>query len=314
MAIGIEAILAAKRQQLRSGNPPSAGLELINDDPSGEGQMKPADVKLANGFVVSCLQKHEVSLVDMEVQSYFSKGLLQLRPGDTVFDVGANIGLFTLAAYERCERNLNVYAFEPVGAIFECLRVNVERCAAGTKLKAFPFGLSSRREEVSFAYYPLAPVLSTGFPDEAADLEVMKGALLNNMVYLAEAPLAVRCLRWLPEFLRDPVVHCALARTLRPTTVTCQMETLSQFVSDHGIDRIDLLKIDAEKAELEIFRGVETMDWHKIRQVVVEVHDLDDRLDTMTTLLREYGLTEIIVEQPPTLTNSNIYNVFASRG
>ena len=85
-------------------------------------------------------------------------------------------------------------------------------------------------------------------------------------------------------------------------------------MSDHGIDRIDLLKIDAEKAELEIFRGVETMDWHKIRQVVVEVHDLDDRLDTMTTLLREYGLTEIIVEQPPTLTNSNIYNVFASRG
>jgi hypothetical protein len=51
-----------------------------------------------------------------------------------------------------------------------------------------------------------------------------------------------------------------------------------------------------------------------IRQVVVEVHDLDDRLDTMTALLREYGLTEIIVEQPPTLTNSNIYNVFARRG
>ena len=91
------------------------------------------------------------------------------------------------------------------------------------------------------------------------------------------------------------------------------METLSQFVSDHGIERIDLLKIDAEKAEFEIFRGIETMDWRKIRQVVVEVHDLDDRLNTMTALLREHGLTEIVVEQPPTLTDSNIYNVFATR-
>ena len=275
--------------------------------------MKPIDVKLANGFAVSCLQKHEVSLVDMEVQSYFSKGLLQLSPGDTVFDVGANIGLFMLTAYERCERNLNVYAFEPVEPIFECLRVNVERSAAGTQLKAFLFGLSSSRAEVFFAYYPLAPVLSTGYPDEAADLVVMKEALLKNMVHLAEAPLAVRCLRWFPEFLRDPIVHYALARALRPTTVTCQVMTLSQFVNDHGIDRIDLLKIDAEKAELEIFRGIETIDWRKIRQVVVEVHDLSDRLETMITLLREHGLNKIVVEQPPTLANSNIYNVFASR-
>ena len=277
-------------------------------------EMKPADVTLANGFVVSCLQKHEVSLVDVEVRSYFSKGLLQLSPGDTVFDVGANIGLFTLAAWERCERNLDVYAFEPVGAIFERLRVNVERCRAGAQLKAFDFGLSNSRGEVSFAYYPNAPVLSTGYPDEAADLEVMKAALLNNMIYLPEAPMAVRCLRWMPKILRDPIVHGALARTLRPTSVTCRMETLSRFVRDHAIERIDLLKIDAEKAEFEIFRGIEAMDWRKIRQVVVEVHDLDDRLDAMTALLREHGLTEIVVEQPPTLTNSNIYNVFATRG
>jgi hypothetical protein len=92
------------------------------------------------------------------------------------------------------------------------------------------------------------------------------------------------------------------------------MDTLSRFVSDHGIERIDLLKIDAEKAELEIFRGIETVDWRRIRQVVVEVHDLDGRLDTITALLREHGLSEIVVEQPPTLTNSNIFNVFATRG
>jgi hypothetical protein len=91
------------------------------------------------------------------------------------------------------------------------------------------------------------------------------------------------------------------------------MQTLSRFVGDHAIERIDLLKIDAEKAELEIFRGIGAQDWPKIQQVVVEVHDQDDRLAIIIAQLRGHGLTEITVDQPPTLTNSNIYNVFSTR-
>ena len=56
------------------------------------------------------------------------------------------------------------------------------------------------------------------------------------------------------------------------------------------------------------------MEWLRIRQVAVEVHDLDDQHETIKALLREHGLSEIVVEQPPTLTDSNIYNVFATRG
>ena len=91
------------------------------------------------------------------------------------------------------------------------------------------------------------------------------------------------------------------------------MQTLSQFVGEHAIERIDLPKIDAEKAELEILRGIGAQDWPKIQQVVIEVHDLEDRPETIVAELREHGLTEITVDQPPTLTNSNIYNVFAAR-
>ena len=74
-----------------------------------------------------------------------------------------------------------------------------------------------------------------------------------------------------------------------------------------------MLKIDAEKAELEIFRGIEAQDWPKIRQVVVDVHDLDQRLEVMTALLQQYGLREIMVGQPPTLKNSEIFTVHAMR-
>jgi len=274
--------------------------------------VKIADVSLPNGMVVSCHQKHEVPIVNLEIQGYLSNGL-RLKPGDTVFDVGAHVGLFTLAAYEQYERNLNVYAFEPAQATFEVLRLNLGRYDQKEQLKAFPFGLSSISEPVSFAYYPRAPSLSTAYPNEEADLKIVKEATLNNIIYLDEAPLALRCLRWLPSFLRSLILHYPLKRTLYQKTVTCQMQTLSQFLRDHRIGRIDLLKVDAEKAELEIFRGIEAKDWPKIQQVVVDVHDLDHRLEAMTALLQQYGLREIVVGQPPTLKNSGIFTVHAMR-
>ena len=274
--------------------------------------MKIANVSLPNGTVVSCLQKHEVPIINLEVQGYFSNGL-RLKPGDTVFDVGAHIGLFTLAAYERCERNLQVYAFEPVQATFEMLRLNLGRYDQKEQLKTFPFGLSSSSGAVSFAYYPHAASLSTAYPNEEADLEMVKKATLNNIIYLDEAPLVLRCLRWVPSFLRAQILHYPLKRTLYLKTVTCQMQTLSQFIRDHRIGRIDLLKVDAEKAELEIFRGIEAQDWPKIQQIVVDVHDLDQRLETMTALFQQYGLRKIAVGQPPTLKNSEIFTVHAMR-
>jgi len=263
-------------------------------------------------MVVSCHQKHEVPIVNLEIQGYLANGL-RLNPGDTVFDVGAHIGLFTLAAYEHCERNLNVYAFEPAQATFEVLRLNLGRHDQKEQLKAFPFGLSSSSEAVSFAYYPRATSLSTAYPNEEADLKMVKEATLNNIIYLDEAPLVLRCLRWVPSFLLSLILHYPLKRTLYLKAVTCQMQTLSQFLRDHRIGRIDLLKVDAEKAELEIFRGIEAQDWPKIQQVVVDVHDLDHRLEAMTALLRQYGLKKIVVGQPPTLKKSEIFTVHALR-
>ena len=54
-------------------------------------------------------------------------------------------------------------------------------------------------------------------------------------------------------------------------------------------------------------------DWPKIRQVVVEVHDLDRRVETTTRLLMAAGLRLISVEQPPTLKDTNIFTIFATR-
>jgi hypothetical protein len=56
-----------------------------------------AIVMLPNGTIVSCLQEHDAPFISVEVQSCFSR-VVRLQPGDTVFDAGANIGHFSLAA------------------------------------------------------------------------------------------------------------------------------------------------------------------------------------------------------------------------
>jgi FkbM family methyltransferase len=270
------------------------------------------EVSLPNGMVVSCQQKHEIPLVQLEIQSYFGNGV-RLNAGDTMFDVGANIGLFSLAAYQHCGRDLQIFAFEPVAAIFELLHANCERNTTKPDVNVFRCGLSDRSGTANLAYYPRAPVLSTAYPDREADLKILKEIVVNSLIHLAEAPLALRCLRWIPRALREPLVEYVLKKALVPVTAPCQMRTLSEVISEYGVGRIDLLKVDVEKAELDVLNGITGEDWPKIQQVVVEVHDLDHRVEATTKLLRAAGLCSISVEQPPTLKDTNIFTIFAMR-
>ncbi len=56
---------------------------------------------------------------------YFASGQL-LAPGQTVIDVGANIGCFTVAAARRVGAGGHVYAFEPEESTFRQLQRNIE--------------------------------------------------------------------------------------------------------------------------------------------------------------------------------------------
>ncbi len=56
---------------------------------------------------------------------YINRALgYQIHPGDVVMDVGANIGAFTLLA-ARESKQLQIYALEPSGEIFQILQENV---------------------------------------------------------------------------------------------------------------------------------------------------------------------------------------------
>ena len=69
-----------------------------------------------------------------------------------------------------------------------------------------------------------------------------------------------------------------------------------------------------ERAELAVLRGISASDWPKIRQVVLEVHDIDGRLTEVRRLLTEdAGFQVTAVEQDMNLRGSTLYNIYAVR-
>jgi hypothetical protein len=128
-----------------------------------------------------------------------------------------------------------------------------------------------------------------------------------------DAPKSLRWLRWFPPSWRSRLIQNQLDKAFQTEQVTCQLRTISEILQEHKIDQINLLKIDVEKGELDVLLGIDTQDWQKIEQIVVEVHDLENRLEKITTLLREYGFSKIQVAQETMFKGSNLFNLYAWR-
>ncbi len=108
-----------------------------------------------------------------------------------MFDVAANIGLFTLFASQLCNNNANIYTFELIQATFEVLQRNVQRFNL-EKIKAFSCGLSLNSETVTFAFYPNASGWSTLYPDDSEEQrDSMKKVVPDNLKQ------ALSFIRWL---------------------------------------------------------------------------------------------------------------------
>jgi hypothetical protein len=91
-----------------------------------------------------------------------------------------------------------------------------------------------------------------------------------------------------------------------------EIKILSSVINLLAIESTDLLKIDVEGEEYEVLRGINQNDLPKIKQRVLEVHEIEDRIDKIQTLLESKKI-QIIVEHnelvPSTLKIFNLYAV-----
>ncbi len=183
---------------------------------AGLGRSVPVDVDglrlqlVAQGAIAEevcrdgAFEPHEIRLV-----------LRLLGPGQTFLDIGANVGLFALAAAKRFP-DARVIAFEPSASTFRTLEWNL-------RLNALP------------------------------NVRAVRAALAD---YVGEAQMHLNA----PgkdglNTLGEPT-HPA-CRVV--STETVPVTTLDTFLAAEGVQRVHVIKVDVEGAELLVFRGARAL-------------------------------------------------------
>jgi FkbM family methyltransferase len=215
-----------------------------------------------------------------------------------VLDVGANIGLFSLFILSEFP-GARVYAFEPAPPNFGLLCKNTSPYR--DRFQPFNMGLSDAAREATFTFYPFSTGMSSFYGDRAEEQDVLLG-IMRNQIKRGEKQIE----ELLPRF--DELSEQRFASR----NFVCTLATLSSVVEKHGIEQIDLVKIDVQKAELDVLRGIEDRHWPRIRQVVMEVHDLRGLKEQVVELLLSHGF-RVRVEQDDLYEGTVIYNVYAVR-
>jgi FkbM family methyltransferase len=80
----------------------------------------------------------------------------EVKPGDVFMDVGANIGIYSIAAAVRMAGRGTVYAFEPHKVNALTLMKNVQANALGRQITVLSCALSDKQGMIEFNYHSLA--------------------------------------------------------------------------------------------------------------------------------------------------------------
>jgi len=146
-----------------------------------------------------------------------------LRPGMCFFDVGANIGYYSLIAAARCRQ---VFAFEPVPSIFQSLQSNV---ILNPGLKISTHNVALARETAAATFFVVHDPKNQGL----SSLHASPGA----------------------------------------QQITVPSKSLDDFLEQQRIERIDVMKVDVEGAEEEVFEGgTKVLSSQTAPDIVFECH------------------------------------------
>lgn len=286
-------------------------------------------VNLPHGLTISALNEPEAKVLYHEIfiQQAPLKHGIQVSDGDCVFDVGANIGLYSMFL-TQLSNNLRIFAFEPIPDIFSVLQANARDYLAASNIKLFDVGLSDKSRIARFEFNPTLGFAATMYAQEltgcidreasiydwakAIALDLPKISLISTGVaqFLVKI-LSIPLLRSLSLVILNRIV-LGNFKQAPLKQFDCQLKTVSEIIREHDIAAIDLVKIDAEGSELDIVMGIEPDDWKKIEQFIVEVHDIKGRLQQMISIFESRGYQTLVDREDWEIHKlMNIYTIYA---
>ena len=158
------------------------------------------------------------------------------RDGEVLFDIGANIGVFSV--YAAAHRNCEVYAFEPEARNYACLNRNILLNGLGRRVKALNTGLHDRTGLEFLNLHDLA-----------------SGAALHAL----GEPVDWRKKRFVPKFEQAVLAF-----------------TLDEIVERFGFPVPDHVKLDVDGNEDRVIRGGrKTFSNPRLKSLQIEINEND---------------------------------------
>lgn len=181
----------------------------------------------------------------MNYREFFDEGIydkMDIHNKNVVFDIGANIGLWTAFILEKGAKY--VYAFEPNKLAISQLKNNFKN---NEKVSIIPKGIYHEHTKIPF------------YVDAT-------NSLISSVVNGDDKVLAYEI------------------DTL----------TIDDVITSNNIDKIDLLKMDIEGAEFDIFDNITVETMNKIDSLLIEYHDFyfsdgDRKVDNLVRELEDFG-------------------------
>ncbi|WP_280491509.1 FkbM family methyltransferase [Nocardia asiatica] len=250
-------------------------------------------LRLDDGRTVTCTSPAEARMLwgEMSTHGFYRRAAARLRPGDIALDIGANIGLSAMMFADTCPA-VRVIAAEPAPPTFDCLALNMAaHVPDGVPLRV---AVGAAPGSAPFTWYPRASANSGLYADRAADDAATEIYLRNSG-------------------LDDEAIALITAGLHEGECIDVEVTTVSAILGEYGRNaEVGLLKVDVERAELDVLHGIAAADWPRIRAVVAEVHNRDDRLAQCCELLRRHGLIAR-TRQDPSLIGTELHEIYAVR-
>lgn len=178
-----------------------------------------------------------------------------VKPGEVFYDIGANVGVYSLLVGAVHDKQVQAYAFEPGFATYAALCRNVIHNGMDSCVVPLPTALHSQLGHTVFKYR------ST---DSGAARHAVGAQGLESKDFKETKPV------------------------YEQTMLTVDLDTL---ITDYGLPVPSHIKLDVDGPELEILQGArKTLANPALKSVMVELDDKKTRR-TIVALLEEAGLS-----------------------
>ena len=196
-------------------------------------------------------------------------------PGDTVFDIGANVGAYTLIMSKIVGSRGNVFSFEPNWINFYELNRNIVLNKATNNVTALNLALSSSKRIDAFNY---------------RDFEV------GSSLHTFGKAIDFVGKKFVPKYQQGV---CSL--------------TIDQFVKEYNVSPVNHIKIDVDGIESEIIAGgAETFSLKHCKSLMVELNEDIKKDINVINYLIEIGFIryEKYNNSSQFVKSDNVFNYF----